>query len=96
MSDPSTDEGLIEKLMAVIMDHSAAPGGMNMNLHEVADALVANLSWTLSFSPDLVTPRDFRLAGEFWGKQLAQGISSAKEFNRENGLLASVQLGRIQ
>lgn len=97
MSVEPTDECLIEKIMGVIMEHGdGGPGGMTMNLAETADALIANLSWALSFSPDLQTRRDFRVAGEFWGKELAKGIASAKDFNRENGLLAATQMGRIQ
>ena len=95
--EPEPDECLIEKIMEVIMDHgSSGPGGTTMNLHEIADALIANLSWTLSFSPELNTRRDFREAGEHWGKELARGIATAKDFNRENGLLAAVQMSRPQ
>lgn len=97
MSGPETDGVLIEKIMAVIMEHGeCGPGGFNLNLGLVADALIANLSWTLSFSPDLTTRRDYREAGEFWGKVLAKGIASAKDFNRENGLLAAAQMRRVQ
>lgn len=40
--------------------------------------------------------QDFRKAGDFWGKQIASGIESAKDFNRNHGLLSDVRTERFQ